>query len=58
MLDLLGKGMLRLICGILFLLWLALVLLGKGGFAHLILLVAIGIAFVEVMTVYRTKLSV
>ncbi len=36
--------------------WLLLVLLGKGGFVHLILLVALGITLVEILRVYRSHL--
>ena len=49
--------MLRVIAGGLFLIWLALVLLGKGGFVHLLLLNAIGVASVEVMTIYRARVT-
>ena len=48
---------LRLLSGILLAIWLALVLLGKGGFVHLLLLNAIGIAAVEIMVVYRTRMT-
>jgi len=37
----------RIIAGILFGIWLLLVLLGKGGFAHILLLCAIGVASVD-----------
>jgi hypothetical protein len=48
--------MLRLISGALTLIWLVLVLMGKGGFVHLLLLNAIGVASVDVMTVYRARI--
>ena len=48
---------LRFIIGILVGIWLLLVLIGKGGFVHLLLLNAIGVAMVEIMTVYRTRLT-
>ena len=47
---------LRIIAGVLLLVWLALVLMGKGGFVHILLLNAIGIIAVEVMTAYRSGL--
>lgn len=47
----------RLLAGVLLGIWLVLVLLGKGGFVHLLLLGAIGVAVVEIMTVYRTRMT-
>ena len=47
---------LRVLAAILFMVWLTLVLLGKGGFVHLLLFNAIGVASVEVMTVIRAKM--
>ena len=49
--------MLKLITGALTLVWLILVLMGKGGFVHLLLLNALGVASVEVMTLYRSRVS-
>ncbi len=49
--------MLRILFGILFTVWLVLVFLGKGGFVHLLLLTALGVASVEIMTVYRARLK-
>ena len=48
---------LRFIAGILLGIWLVLVLLGKGGFVHLLLLNGIGIAAVEIMTVCRSRMT-
>jgi hypothetical protein len=48
---------LRLITGVLLGIWLLLVLLGKGGFVHLLLLTGIGVAMVEIVTVLRGKLT-
>jgi hypothetical protein len=48
---------LRLITGILMGLWLLLVLLGKGGFIHLLLLSAVGVAFVDLLGVYRSRIT-
>ena len=47
----------RLIAGFLFGIWVVLVLLGKGGFVHLLLLSGIGVGMVEIMTVYRTHMT-
>ncbi|MEP6787138.1 MAG: hypothetical protein ABJB40_01810 [Acidobacteriota bacterium] len=49
---------LRIISGILLLIWIVLVVRGKGGFAHLLLLSAFGIAVVEMMVVYRSRMKV
>jgi hypothetical protein len=46
---------LRLIAATLFVMWLALVFAGKGGFVHLLLFNAIGVAAVEVMTEIRSR---
>ena len=48
---------LRIIAGILVAIWLLLVLLGRGGFFHLLLLSAIGVAFVDAVGVYRSKMT-
>jgi len=48
---------LRLITGVLLGIWLLLVFLGKGGFVHLLLLTGIGVAMVEIVTVFRSKLT-
>jgi hypothetical protein len=47
---------LRIIAAALFLIWLALVLMGKGGFVHLLFFNALGVAFIEALRVYRTNL--
>lgn len=47
---------LRIIAGVLLGIWFVLVLMGKGGFVHLLLLNGIGIAVVEAMTVVRSRL--
>jgi hypothetical protein len=47
---------LRLIAAVLFGVWLMLVLFGKGGFVHLLLLNALGVASVEMMTMIRTRM--
>jgi hypothetical protein len=48
---------LGIIAIILFILWLILVLLNKGGFIHLLLLVSSGIAVVEIASLYRTQVT-
>jgi hypothetical protein len=48
---------LKIIAALIFAIWFALVLMGKGGFVHLLLLNAIGIASVVVMTSVRTRMS-
>lgn len=50
--------MLRLIAGTLLCIWIGLVLLGKGGFVHLLLLGFIGLAATEIAAVYRSRLKV
>ncbi len=49
--------MLKIVTGILLLVWLVLVLIGKGGFVHLLLLNALGVASVELMTMYRSRVT-
>lgn len=48
---------LRSIIAILMCIWLFLVLIGKGGLVHIILLTAIGVSAVEVMIVYRRRMT-
>jgi hypothetical protein len=48
---------LRVIAGILAAVWLLLVVLGKGGFVHILILNAIGIISVETVTAYRSRLA-
>ena len=47
---------LRIIAMFLLGVWLLLVLLGKGGFVHILLLNALGFAVVDLMTAYRTRM--
>ena len=49
--------LLRVVAGILFAVWLVLLLMGKGGFIHLLLLNAVGVAFVEFIVVLRTRMA-
>jgi len=49
--------LLKIIAAVLLGIWLVLVLLGKGGFVHLLLLNGMGVAAVEAMTIYRTRMS-
>ena len=48
---------LKLIAGILLVTWLVLVLIGKGGFVHILLLNGLGVATVEIMTIIRTRMT-
>ncbi|HTH51778.1 MAG TPA: hypothetical protein VL501_07590 [Pyrinomonadaceae bacterium] len=48
----------RIITAALFLVWLALVVLGKGGFVHLLLLSAVGTGIVDVMSVLRSRMII
>ena len=50
--------LLRVVAVLLFGIWLFLVLLGKGGFVHLLLLSALGVTFVEIVTIYRGKMRI
>ncbi len=49
---------LRIIAGILLGIWFVLVLTGRGGFVHLLLLCGLGVAMVEAVTVYRSRMTV
>lgn len=49
---------LRLIAGVLLGVWLLLVLLGKGGFVHLLLLNGIALVVLELVCVYRRRMTV
>lgn len=48
---------LKLISMSLLAVWLVLVLTGKGGYVHLLLLSGIGVGVVELMTIYRTRMA-
>ena len=47
---------LKLLAGLLPAFWLVLVLLGKGGFVHLLLLGGIGVASAEIVTFFRSRM--
>ncbi|MGI8545402.1 MAG: hypothetical protein ACR2MD_18255 [Aridibacter sp.] len=49
--------MLKIITGILLGVWLLLVILGKGGFIHLLVLVGISILFILLTKEYRRTLT-
>jgi hypothetical protein len=49
--------LLRVVTGILLGIWAALLLAGKGGLVHLLLLNALGVAFTEGLVVYRTRMN-
>ena len=48
---------LRIIAGIVLGIWFLLVLSGKGGFVHILLLCGIGVLAVDLVTVYRGKMK-
>ena len=48
--------LLRIIAALLIGIWAVLLLLGKGGFVHILVLNGIGVAAVDVMTVLRTRM--
>jgi hypothetical protein len=48
----------RLISTILFAIWLVLVVLGKAGFVHLLLLGSLGVAAVDAVAVYRSRMTI
>ncbi|MGI8468126.1 MAG: hypothetical protein ACR2N3_06715 [Pyrinomonadaceae bacterium] len=50
--------LLRIVAGILLGIWLLLVLIGKDGFIHLLLLSGIGVAVVELVCIYRRRVKV
>lgn len=47
----------RIIVGILLAVWLVLILLGKGGFSYILLLTALGIAMLEIIIVFRGRMT-
>lgn len=47
--------LLRIVAALLFFIWGTLLLLGKGGLVHLLLLNALGVTFTECLVVYRTR---
>jgi|CXWL01.1.fsa_nt_gi hypothetical protein len=47
---------LRIITALLLAIWLVLVLIGKGGFVHLLILTAIAMTVIEGVTTYRAKM--
>ncbi len=49
--------MLEIITGILLTLWLILVLIGKGGFVHTLLLIGVAIAVIVLVREYRRRLT-
>ena len=48
----------KLVSTILFAIWLVLVVLGKGGFIHLVLLAALFVLLVDRMAAYRARIIV
>lgn len=48
---------LKIIIALIFGLWILLVLFGKGGFVHILLLVSGGVSVVEILRIYRSRLT-
>ena len=48
--------MLKMIAGALFIVWLILVAMGKGGYIHLLLLNFFGLALTELAAEYRERM--
>ena len=48
---------LRILGSVLIMVWLALVVIGKGGFVHLLLLNGIGIWVVDLVSRYRAQMT-
>jgi hypothetical protein len=48
----------RIVSIVLFLIWLVLVLVGKGGLVHLLLIAAVCTASVDAVAVYRSRMTV
>ena len=48
----------RIVSTVLFLIWLVLVLMGKGGLVHLLLIAAVCFASVDVVSAYRSRMTV
>ena len=48
----------RIVSTVLFLIWLVLVLIGKGGLVHLLLIAAVCTASVDAVAVYRSRMTV
>ena len=49
--------LLRVAAGILLGIWAILLLMGKTGLVHLILLNALGVMFSELLVIYRTRMK-
>ena len=49
--------MIRIIAGTLLAIWLLLVLMGKGGFVHLLLLNGVGLWVVDAVSFYRSRVT-
>jgi hypothetical protein len=48
---------LKLLAGILLGLWLLLVVMGKGGFVHLLLLNGISVVMIDLVAAYRSRMT-
>jgi hypothetical protein len=49
---------LRITAAVITAIWLTLVLMGKRGFVHILILNVLGIVAVDLMNVFRTKLTI
>lgn len=49
--------MIRIIAAVLLVIWLVLVLMGKGGLVHLLLLNAVVIWVIDAVSIYRGSMS-
>ncbi len=48
----------RIVSAVLFVIWLVLVLVGKGGLVHLLLIAAVCVGAVDAVAVYRSRMTV
>ena len=46
----------KIVAGLLFVIWLVLVLLGRGGLVHILLMGSIGVIVVEIIVGYRARM--
>ena len=49
--------LLRAVAGVLLGIWAVLLVMGKGGLVHLILLNALGVIFTDLLVTYRTRMK-
>ena len=51
------RSVIRIIAGTLLAIWLLLVLMGNGGFVHLLLLNGVGLWVVDAVSFYRSRVT-